>query len=82
MQMRRHERTSHNLIQESGMWWIVSMVPLILVGVGAVIILVISLVDHSESSTLRSTATLECYHCGQQTSATKRTCQHCGGELQ
>jgi uncharacterized membrane protein len=28
------------------------------------------------------TATLTCFHCGQQTAAGGKTCQHCGGELQ
>jgi hypothetical protein len=27
-------------------------------------------------------ATLTCFHCGQQTAAGGKTCQHCGGELQ
>lgn len=27
-------------------------------------------------------ATLTCFHCGQQTSAGVKTCDHCGGELQ
>ena len=27
-------------------------------------------------------ATLTCFHCGQQTAAGGKTCDHCGGELQ
>ncbi|TXT36059.1 MAG: hypothetical protein FD138_1112 [Planctomycetota bacterium] len=27
-------------------------------------------------------ASLTCFHCGQQTSASGKTCEHCGGELQ
>lgn len=27
-------------------------------------------------------ATLTCFHCGQQTAAGNKTCEHCGGELQ
>lgn len=27
-------------------------------------------------------ATLTCFHCGQQTAAGGKTCQHCGSELQ
>ena len=36
-----------------------------------------SLLDWGEQS-----ATLTCYHCGQQTSSSGKTCEHCGGELQ
>lgn len=36
-----------------------------------------SLLDWGEQST-----TLTCYHCGQQTSSSGKTCEHCGGELQ
>ena len=27
-------------------------------------------------------ATLTCFHCGQETKANGKTCEHCGGELQ
>lgn len=36
-----------------------------------------SLLDWGEQAT-----TLTCFHCGQQTSASGKTCEHCGGELQ
>ena len=36
-----------------------------------------SLLTWGEEST-----TLTCFHCGQLTQANRKTCEHCGGELQ
>lgn len=36
-----------------------------------------SLLDWSDQK-----ATLTCFHCGQQTSASSKICEHCGRELQ
>jgi hypothetical protein len=63
-------------------WIFLALIPLAIPVVFFLIAYLISLVDKAESSPLSSTATLTCYHCGQETAATAKTCQQCGGELQ
>lgn len=69
-------------------YWLFGFLGWMLTGliVGFVLILVVcwccgvsvdSLVTWGDDS-----ATLTCFHCGQETSAAGKTCEHCGGELQ
>ena len=63
-------------------WILLALIPLAIPVVFFLITFLISLVDKAESSSLSATATLTCYHCGQETAATAKTCRQCGGELQ
>jgi hypothetical protein len=63
-------------------FWIIFLIP-IMIPVGIVFtMLIVWMIDSAESNSRTSLATLECYHCGQETAAQHRICKHCGGELQ
>lgn len=66
----------------SNIWFWLSLIPLAILGMCFLIPYLISLVDNAESTPLSPSAKLTCYHCGQETAATAKTCQQCGGELQ
>lgn len=63
-------------------WILVVLLPVLIPAFIVLVVFLVSLVDSTESSPLGGGAKLNCYHCGQETESGRRTCVHCGGELQ
>lgn len=67
-------------------WAMLMLWPLVMLGIAIIALAVLaftgtSLVDLFHSLGDRG-AKLTCWHCQQETSAIRKTCQHCGKELQ
>lgn len=61
--------------------WIVT---LIVIALPVIFVLGLVVMSHFDALDERfeRTAKLTCHHCGQETSALKKICEHCSGELQ
>lgn len=64
-------------------WWLWLMGPIVVIGgIFALLALGVGFGANSLGDTELEDATLECFHCGRETSVGRKTCEHCGQELQ
>ena len=65
------------------MFWFWIMGPLVvLLGIGAIVFLVVGAGVNTVAETEAESGTLDCFHCGHETSTGRKVCEHCGEELQ
>ena len=65
------------------MLWLYVVSPLaILMGIGAILCLAVGAGVNATAETDTEQGTLDCFHCGHQTSTGRKVCEHCGEELQ